>query len=473
MLIFPTDDRWINKAIPFMTYLLVIGNFAVFLAVSASVGFQGDVDPLYRKFGLVPKNIHTESLFSHMFLHGGWLHVVGNMLFLWFFGRNVERRIGSLVFTLMYLLSGLAAAALFVLFNRDSPVPMVGASGALSGVMGMYMILFLKREIEIFYFLIFFAGTFHVPAFVFLFVWLGTEVAQAVLLNGVVQVANWAHVGGFVAGSAAVTVLYRLIGFQGRPVTEPTRWPKKTEDRFEELAYIPTSPIRPAQKLVAVPERETRRRARTFALLPKSFVPERPEINHLLKEFFVNAPPSYSPHCIAHGLSLPQADDLRTRLEALAVPCALFPDTNLVTIPPLVPVTRTDLTDAEVRFTDASGAAIAVPYSRLYFICAGQIKRPGGTVFTSFDLYATGPWSDYRMMEDLKTPPHLAALARGLLDRARGVSTAKGVLMLAEGRDKPEFFSSLGEYDAYATWLLQLYVSGTFRKPTDNPESAM
>ena len=147
--------------------------------------------------------------FTSMFSHGSWMHIIGNMWFLWIFGGNVEDAMGTARFVIFYLLCGLAAAAAQVATNPESPIPMVGASGAIGGVMGAYIVLYPRVKVHL---LIFFGivTTVAVPAFVMLGYWLALQ-----LLSGVSSfggegggVAFWAHIGGFVAGAIFV-LLFR------------------------------------------------------------------------------------------------------------------------------------------------------------------------------------------------------------------------------------------------------------------------
>jgi membrane associated rhomboid family serine protease len=149
-------------------------------------------------------------LFTSMFLHGGWMHLLGNMWFLWLFGNNVEDAMTRPRFVIFYLLCGLAAAFLQVFADPDSSVPMVGASGAISGVMGAYLVLYPKVRVYTLVPLGFFLTTFALPAWVMLLYWMGLQ-----LLGGFTQiggeggVAFWAHVGGFLAGVLLVKPFVR------------------------------------------------------------------------------------------------------------------------------------------------------------------------------------------------------------------------------------------------------------------------
>jgi membrane associated rhomboid family serine protease len=157
-----------------------------------------------------PANILTPV--TSMFLHGGWMHLLGNCLFLWVFGNNVEDSMGRLRFLLFYLLCGLAAAAAQIAVNPASPVPMVGASGAISGVLGAYLVLYPRVRVRVLIPIFIFLQIITLPAYLVLLIWIGLQ-----LLNGLPQlspvrpdvssgVAFWAHIGGFVAGVLLVKV---------------------------------------------------------------------------------------------------------------------------------------------------------------------------------------------------------------------------------------------------------------------------
>ncbi len=144
--------------------------------------------------------------FTSMFLHGGWMHIAGNALFLWVFGNNVEDAMSRVRFVLFYVLCGLAAAAAQVAIQPGSPVPMVGASGAISGVLGAYLVLYPRARVNILFIIIIFIRVIPLPAYFVLLWWIGWQVlsglpqlmsADPAISSGV---AVWAHIGGFVAG---------------------------------------------------------------------------------------------------------------------------------------------------------------------------------------------------------------------------------------------------------------------------------
>ncbi|MCX8084372.1 MAG: rhomboid family intramembrane serine protease [Calditerrivibrio sp.] len=168
--------------------------------------YPSDVVPLYEK--IIP-------FFTSMFLHGGFMHLFGNMYYLYIFGDNVEDRLGHFKYLLFYLFFGLMAALLQILIDPYSEIPMVGASGAISGVMGFYMISFPYSRIKTLVVLIFFITIVEIPAFFFLIFWFYMQFiygTAASLMEAQGGVAWWAHIGGFVAG-VIVAIIYRKRGY--------------------------------------------------------------------------------------------------------------------------------------------------------------------------------------------------------------------------------------------------------------------
>jgi membrane associated rhomboid family serine protease len=157
-----------------------------------------------------PRNVLTPV--TSMFLHGGWGHLLGNGLFLWIFGNNVEDIMGRARFLVFYLICGLAAAATQVAVDQGAIVPMVGASGAISGVLGAYLMLFPRVRVNVLFFLFIFIRVISVPAWMMLLWWIGLQVVAGLPQLSSVRpdvsagVAVWAHIGGFVAGAGLVNL---------------------------------------------------------------------------------------------------------------------------------------------------------------------------------------------------------------------------------------------------------------------------
>lgn len=209
----PIRDHNPSNRTPYVTYALIALNVAIFLSYWPLFDQPRALMAFYDTFAMVPAQVSARgeilTLLTSMFLHGGWLHLGGNMLFLWIYGDNMEDEMGHVGFLLFYLASGLAAALAHYIAAPMSPVPTVGASGAIAGVMGGYLLLFPKARIDILFFLIIFIRIFTVPAWVVLLVWFGLQIlggAGADPMTG--GVAYWAHAGGFLAGIVLTLPLF-------------------------------------------------------------------------------------------------------------------------------------------------------------------------------------------------------------------------------------------------------------------------
>jgi membrane associated rhomboid family serine protease len=222
--VFPLKDDNPSRTTPVFTIALIVANVLVFVyQVSLEIGGPEGAraaESFIREFGLVPCRLtgacHAAAdlpspvltIFTSMFMHGGWFHVGGNMLYLGIFGNNIEDTLGHVRYLLFYLASGVAAALAQVVVNPGSDVPMVGASGAVSGVLGAYLLLFPHAHVTTLIILGFFFRVVRVPALIVLGFWIVLQV-----LNGLGSfgarggVAFFAHIGGFLAGMALLFVL--------------------------------------------------------------------------------------------------------------------------------------------------------------------------------------------------------------------------------------------------------------------------
>jgi membrane associated rhomboid family serine protease len=231
----PYHDENATQRTPLVTFALIGANVLVWLLIQGA----GSPMALARsvcELGLIPGELtgmlrpgtpfpmgeglvcltdpgrQLSNVFTSMFLHGGWMHLIGNMWFLWIFGNNIEDSMGHARFLVFYLLSGVAAALLQVVVSPASPIPMVGASGAISGVMGAYLVLYPRVRVWTLVPIGFFLTSIALPAWTMLLYWMAIQ-----FLGGLVGalgeerggVAFWAHIGGFVAGAVLVKVFAR------------------------------------------------------------------------------------------------------------------------------------------------------------------------------------------------------------------------------------------------------------------------
>ena len=201
-----------------VTIALIAVNLLVFLYEASLSSWQ--LNLFIVKHGIVPDRLHYATLVESMFLHGGWLHVLGNMWFLWIYGRNVEDILGSPKFFVFYMLCGLSAALVHVFFNPYSRVPTVGASGAIAGVMGAYLIKFPRARIVTLVPVFVFLTTLEIPAVLLLVYWFVIQFFSGFMSIGYSQVSEggvawFAHIGGFITGMLLISIMK----------TRERRWP--------------------------------------------------------------------------------------------------------------------------------------------------------------------------------------------------------------------------------------------------------
>jgi membrane associated rhomboid family serine protease len=212
----PLYDTVHSRRVPIVNWLLIGLNVLVFLyEISLS---QAGLATLTRTWGLVPATLVAQpqtawlTIFTSMFLHGGWFHILSNMWVLFIFGDNVEDRMGGGRYLLFYLLSGTAAALLQSFFLPASRVPMIGASGAIAGVLGAYLLLYPRARVASLVPILFIFTIIDIPAPIFLLFWFVSQLFSGWLTLGGAGgsgVAWWAHVGGFVFGMLAVFIFAR------------------------------------------------------------------------------------------------------------------------------------------------------------------------------------------------------------------------------------------------------------------------
>jgi rhomboid family protein len=218
------DDDEKGGPLAFVTWgLIALNVLAFFLEVSRP---EAALQSFVQSWGVVPREYAAgqdlspmipapfwTTLFTSMFLHGGWMHLGGNMLYLWIFGDNIERSMGAVRFLLFYLVCGLAASAAHIMFNLGSALPAVGASGAISGVLGGYLLLFPRNRVRV----LTYGRIAHIPAIVVIGFWIVLQfvngIGSVARTDETAGVAYMAHIGGFVAG----IVLVKLFVGRGRP----------------------------------------------------------------------------------------------------------------------------------------------------------------------------------------------------------------------------------------------------------------
>lgn len=233
----PIRDHNPSGRVPYVTYALMAANIGIFLSMLPISGDERALAQFYYDWALLPRRIMEgdgfNALLSSQFLHAGWMHLAGNMLFLWIFGDNIEDEMGHMPFLAFYLVTGALSGYAHVLSDPTSFVPLVGASGAIAGVMGSYLLLFPKAKIDILLILIIIFRIFPIPAWIMLMVWFALQFVGGLgTTPGSGGVAYWAHAGGFIAGIALTLPLWLRRGGRafwqatdGHPPHPATRYP--------------------------------------------------------------------------------------------------------------------------------------------------------------------------------------------------------------------------------------------------------
>lgn len=230
---FPIRDHNPSQSRPVVVPALIVANVAIFLL---TLPLDQTSARLWTELALYPAAVMQGDLLwgllTHMFLHAGLLHLAGNMLFLWIFGDNLEDQFGRLWFLLFYLSCGLAAAGAQIAAEPDPGVPMVGASGAIAGVMGGYLLLFPRARVDVLVIVVVLVRVIALPAWLMLLGWFGLQLAAGYAMSGAGGgVAYWAHAGGFAAGVVLTLARFLWLGgpafwtrTHGQPPHPPSRF---------------------------------------------------------------------------------------------------------------------------------------------------------------------------------------------------------------------------------------------------------
>jgi membrane associated rhomboid family serine protease len=233
--VIPLKDTLPTRGFPVVNTIIIVLNCAVFL-LQSSMG-SGEVD-LIEQWGLVPLRIvagsdplRLASVFSSMFMHGGWMHLIGNMWFLYIFGDNVEDALGKPRYVFFYLLCGMAGAAAQIAIDPWSKIPMIGASGAIAGVLGGYLSLFPRARVLTLVPIFIFLQIMTLPAIVFIVLWFALQALEGMASLGHQGggTAWWAHIGGFLIGLAMV----RMLVPRHRTLPDPRQYAGPARRRIE------------------------------------------------------------------------------------------------------------------------------------------------------------------------------------------------------------------------------------------------
>lgn len=224
---FPFRDHNPSNRIPYVSYALIALNILIYCLYGFLSNDQ--IWAVFDEWALVPAEVmqgealHT--FITAMFMHGGWMHLAGNMLFLWVFGDNLEDYLGHVGMLLFYLICGVGASLAQIAIDPYSTIPNVGASGAIAGLMGGYLLLFPKAKVDVLFIIVLIIKVIPLPAWGVLGAWIALQIVSGFLNLGADGggVAYFAHIGGFVAGIIGIGLVWLLRG-------KPNRWPEMPHD---------------------------------------------------------------------------------------------------------------------------------------------------------------------------------------------------------------------------------------------------
>lgn len=511
-MLIPLWDRPYNSRMPWVTYGLIGVNLGLFFYTFLGIGILDYIHDTIPRFGLVAAGLRPHMLVSHMFLHGGWGHVAGNMFFLGFFGVNLEKKLGGFLFLALYLASGLSAGCLQLawvhLTGYGVDVPMVGASGAVFGVLGLYTTLLGDREVRLLVPRIRTSGFKYIPfgwtdtylaAYWFGLVYFVGNVLDGLLIERLTGVAHWAHVGGFLGGAGLGIFLHRVVGFEGFPEEDGPSGPRFEDEDFEELGYIPeaaatgadragrTRPIhrragRAGVLRTPVREREAREGVQTRMMLPG--VADLAVV--LLYEGRIDegvlaaaraaaggdhgsrrgrwARMGVLNRTLRHGGARAVVDSLaRSGHPAVAVPAM-----RLLPLPDPHLVARFEMGPEHLGLVDPEGRIEVFRPRRLLLLTAGRTEaRPESPYF--LDLFTDPPLSRWRVNRsnfDFRTAglhrkrsdhERFGALIGQFLARYPDLPIATSALDLVRGRHPRGYtFHGIEELEHYNDWVLQI-----------------
>ena len=232
MFFFPFADENPTNKKPVISWLIIFACSSIFLNQLFDPAYI--TEQTFLSFGMIPAILfgyselsgHLKiippflSIFTSMFLHGGWMHIVGNMTYLYIFGDNIEERLGKLKFIIFYLVTGIVAAFSQAIIDPTSTIPMIGASGAIAGVLGGYLVLYPKANIKVFFWFIIFVKVIRIRAFIVLGGWI---IIQFISFNGTDinsgSVAYAAHIGGFISGVLLINIMKNKIPQKNRTIS--------------------------------------------------------------------------------------------------------------------------------------------------------------------------------------------------------------------------------------------------------------
>lgn len=461
MLVLPLGDDHPSERRPYVNFALIAANILVYL-LSLSANPEGLI-----RWMLVPADVHATDLVTSLFLHANLWHLGGNMLFLWIFGSNVEDRLGHLGYLAFYLASGVAAAAAHILGNLGSAVPTLGASGAISGVMGAYIVFFPNYRVKTFvWFFVILVRVFRIPALL----WIGFWFLEQVLLNSLTGsaggVAYLAHIGGFVFG-AAIAGGIRFVS---------DRWPPaRLRDRDSGESWTVRRPFAPLPEETGVEWMDEP--GDGYSLLRLSDDPsDVPTIAKVVARASGEASEEIARRLeatrgmVVRAVSRETATRIQRDLHTQGIPSAIILHSRSNLPPPPTPVEGASWDDRALRLRLGDHIA-QVPWTGPFLIVGARVEgRAHLDVFlsrrTCYRIADSGqvPLVEVDSSSRSEAPTDLSGFARAATHRAVGASLNAGVQAAAGGGGWGWLdFRSPNDYDDYIFWLFNLVLARSAR----------
>lgn len=458
-----------NDRFPWINYGLIAANVLVFLAVNVPLMASGSEEALvelYRNWGFVGGRFSAITLVTCMFLHGGFEHIILNLLLLWIFGANVERRLGHTAYLAAYLLTGICGTLLFHAFNPTPDLPLVGASGALSGVMGLYAVFFPRWRLDFVFGipLTGWSGVFKIPAFVVMGLFFLKDIVEHFATLGESDVAHLGHIGGFLSGMAIGLAVRRVLRERNfillpeppdrNELQAEVRTPAVSSVMLRRAAYA----VAAASRVAVIARTHAPFRAED---LPKDGLPDfvveqlRDEVRRTRGLYFRNLEFGTAARLVA---LLQRTFSARYLIE---------PASKFTELPPSDAPRDIDFDRWGARIRFGNLPVLALPYRDLLMAVAGRVVSPDGTAADMIALFGRQPWRRYVLNPRILTfellrsqglgEAGLREIAARIL-KHRGMRIVnKGLLSLEAGEPMDRLtFEGLADFDNYTLWLINM-----------------
>jgi membrane associated rhomboid family serine protease len=450
MLLIPIGDENPKERVPYVNWALLAINIVVFFLA----GFPQPSESVLANYALYPSHPSAWTMLTSMFLHANILHLLGNMVFLWIFGDNVEDKLGHVLYILFYLACGYSADLLHLVTSSAADIPTIGASGAISGVIGAYVVMFPQARVKLFIWVYFFVNVFLVRSVWWIGFWFLEQIVFGVAdLNGRGGgVAYWAHIGGFVAG-VVVAAFWKFVLFPAKFATEAGGVRQAAPERRTAAISYPDDDVQ------FMPET-----AETYAVLRTG-----PEVSQGAARIIAaetdEAPGSVAQRIratrgmLARNIDQATASRIAAKLRAAGVATIVVPDT--ADHRPPIPFTPPQLAwSADGLTVVGVGGSVRIPWNAVSLVLAAHLGRgPVVDLFAGRRRIRVTPQTELRYVDaanrQFRATMNNFAAALGKVPTGASLNEGVGVLA-AGGLWGWLAFPSEAEYEDYSFWVYNL-----------------